>query len=272
MENETPSPVEPSTEKPLRKKIVWLETSNRLCQAFSKGVEFAFCAEKSNAQATQIAICKDYLQDAIQGALHNRKNTVFGFTYNPKDQHQPCLSRVRLLIANSNDKQLRDKIPNCVEFLNKFEAALGIPFKTHVKECFKPEKKYIAGGVFLFVGSVRWINAPVMLSLYTLLIRVGFGHKIGDSYEKTLSDIVKNVTPAYESQDTSYVKSSIKSIEYIVKHGDREVFHKEMILNYPPVDVSTMHGSMGIVAFSNESTKSSVPHWHRKLEKKSGKV
>ena len=124
--------------------IAWsTKASSGLNQAITSGVEFAMVSA-DNHQCSPWMYCKDYVQDAIHGRLNNKRNRIYGFCYNPKAVHQPCLTSLKLLVANSSDGTLRKKIPNCMDFLNQIEEHLGIS-KTVISECAKPPIKYSSG-------------------------------------------------------------------------------------------------------------------------------
>lgn len=247
------------------KKVTWeVDVSGRLSQAISSGLEFCFVSD-DNHQCTPFAYCKDYLQDAIQGRLSNSSKSIYGFHYSPSAKHQPSLKKLKLAIANSSDSRLREKISTSLDFMHQIESALKIS-KTKMSECEGPPKKaYIAGGVWLVEASRRWLYSPVMVSMYTLLLRVSFSHVAGTPFMATINDIIAGKLGAYQPNDRNQLDRAKKGIELILNKGDRKIFYKKIEKNYPKVDVYTMHNSMGICSFSEGRTATHVPHWHREV-------
>lgn len=248
----------------MEKKIIqWYSGKNQqLRQAISSGVEFSF-ASNDGKQVSPFAYCKDYLQDAVQGYLYHKKRSIYGFTYDPKVHSPISVRKVRLLAANSSDFSFRDKMQNCLDFINQIEKQLKIPL-TIVTECENPPNQYIRGGVWLFEGSARWIKSPPMLSLYTLLLRIGFGHIIGKRSEETINGIVNDSLNSYQSVDKSRLKQAKDGYDRILRVGDRNIFDSKIKNNYPKeIRVNTMHNTLGIIGFSNGATKKYVPIWHK---------
>jgi hypothetical protein len=245
-----------------KRAIKWMSDEQKLAQAFSSGLEFAFIS-KDKFQCTTFAFCKDFLQDAVQAYCIQKKRNIYGFEYDPAIHPPICLEKTRLAIANEDDDYLDHKIPLMMDFLHQIEKTLGIS-KSLVKQCSNPPLKYIRCGVWIIEGSARWLRSPPMLSLYTLLIRLGIGHQIGTSYEKTLTDISTGKMKAYQDIDRLRLKSAMPGIKKIMKFGDRKLFYNKIELNYPKrIRTNTMHNALGIIGFAENKTKKHMPYWHR---------
>ena len=249
------------------KTIEWYNGSKQeLRQAISSGVEFAFVSP-DNKQVSPFAYCKDYLQDAVQGYIHKQKKSIYGFTYDPKVHATIATKKTCLLIANSKDFNFGSKMPNCLDFLHQIESHLKMR-KTKVEQCENPPLQYIRCGVWYIDGSARWIKSPPMISMYTLLIRIGFVHTIGENYKKTIDDIISGVKIPYMDCDKCRLKDAKKGIDKILKTGDRVIFGSKIKSNYPAViKTPTMHNNLGIGGFSLGRTKKYIPFWHAEKEK-----
>lgn len=243
-------------------KIKWFSEKQRLVQGVKKGLQFAFVSPK-NEQCMPLAYCKDYLQDAIQAHILKEKKKKYGFVYDPEAHPEVSLEKCKLLVAHDKDKNFKDNVPKCLIFLNQIEDQLKI--KRTVARCVaNPEKKYLNQKAWIFIGSKRWLKSPPMISLYTLLIRVGFSHKPGESFMLTIHDICENDRPTYQSVDKFRLRSSKKGLMRILRYGDRKIFHRKIEDNYPSdIDINTMHNKMGIGAFSNNVASEKMPHWYR---------
>jgi hypothetical protein len=248
-----------------RVSIHWYDQKKQnLVQGIRGGLEFCF-ASPDNKQCSPFAYCKDYLQDALQAHLTKTKKSKFGFTYDPKVHAEVCISKCKLLVANSSDPKFRNKIPICLDFIHQIEDVLKIK-KTVARECLKPARKYANGRVWLFQGSNRWIKSPPMISMYTLLIRVGFNHEIGKIYYQTIDEIISQKKTSYQTADRHRLQGARDGIKRILRIGDRKIFHRKIEDNYPKhIKISTMHGVMGIVGFSKKiNQRKYMPYWHRK--------
>jgi hypothetical protein len=241
---------------------VWYQKKASLNQAIWSGLEFSFVSE-NYCQICPFVLCKDYLQDAIYNQLYRTKKKIYGFQFISQKGQEICLSKTKIIIANSQDKILRKKIPACLDFLHQIESQLKI-VKTKVRECASPPIKYAAGGVWLLEGSKRWMRSPPMISLYTMLIRVGFSHTLGKDFWDTINGICNcSVTP-YQAEDRDRLTNSLKGIKRILAEGDRKIFPEDIKKNYPKgLRIQDMHDNLGICSFSSGDTRSLVPIWHK---------
>lgn len=244
------------------KKINWLESKRKLNQAINSGVEFAFVTPKGD-QITPFAFCKDYLQDAIQAKVLKKTRSIYGFSYNPKIDYPISFKSTDLLITNSKDFDLKLRVNNCLDFIHQAEDILKIK-KTVVFKCENPPLKYSRSDVFYFKGSNRWIKSAPMISMYTLLIRVGFGHILGDNIHETIRKIIDKEQAAYQSVDPYKLKCALPGIDYIFKKGDINIFGKRISDNYPEsIKVSMMHNRFGIINFMQKNVRKKMPQWFK---------
>jgi hypothetical protein len=252
-------------------EIEWLKGStSHIGQVYNSGMEYAFVSDDMK-QCHSFIYCKDFLQDAVWGNLHKKKAGIFGFTYDPKGKPPLCDAFTRVAIANSSDKSFKDKIPGMLDFINQLAAKLHIK-RSQVFEVTNPPKKY-KSGAFLIDGSSMWMNAPPLLSMYSLFLRVGCLHKVGNPCMKTIDEIVGYKVSAYQDSDSGQLISAKPIIMKIIKHGYRKFFFIDQIKNFPEnINIGTLHGSGGIVALAGAGTayggKSMIPYWNRKSLKK----
>lgn len=251
------------SKKPLT--IQFKPKKSRLAQEFSEGLEFAFLSA-DNKQINQFVYCKDFMQDAIQGHVNKKKVTIYGFSYDPnKEETIPlCMEQTRILITSWRDKQFRTKVQNCLDFINQIEVKLKMK-KTEITEVSNSPSIYKKAGIWLFEGSKRWMQSPPMISLYTLLIRIGFNHTPGTAYTETIQQVLDYKLATYRHEDAYYLKDAKKGLDWILKYGDRKLFDKDIKKNYPSVDIYTMHSNFGIVGFAQGYTKKYCPDWYKSL-------
>jgi len=260
--------------------VEWHKKNLKIFQIPTDGLEFAFLS-KDYKQVHQLVWCKDFMQDAVYSQVNQTPVEIYGFSFDPTSCPQISLDKTRLMVTSFKDEEFRFKIcKNCREFLHQIEDHLKMS-KTTIAKCAKAPATYRKSGVWILTGSKRWMKSPPMISLYTLLIRIGLVHKIGDSFEKTLNRIKYGKVRPYNWRpvknngykpvnDQNFLRSGRKGIEIILKHGDRRIFHSQIQQNYPPnnyrgkpFSTHTLHEDCGIVGFSQGKTKKNFPHWHR---------
>lgn len=244
-------------------KVDWFKKRQSLAQIYSSGLEYAFLSPNGK-QCCAFVYCKDFLHDAVHAMIHNKSATIFGFTFDAKTMPPIDLTQTRLLLTNAKDPNFSQKSENILDFLHQIERRLKL-VRTKISICENPPARYQQCGVIAVTGSQRWQNSPPMLSLYTLLLRLGFTHKKGDNFETTMQNVIKGKVRPYQSNDRNYLSSAKPKIDEILKIGYRPFFFGEMEKNYKPnVAVHTLHGSGGIVALARGYSKSVCKHWSRK--------
>ena len=281
-------------------------------QIYSTGVEFAMVGRvgKKWKQATTFVFCKDFLHDAIWAMLHKRPVSIYDFSYSPpgsKPAKEPrkgtCewydwssaqrkldtedgklkidipihMARTALLFRDTNlkgvvgKKRFHEHRVGALDFLHQVDEQMGFsPTEIHQVKGTKDGPP-----TWLVLGDKRWMHAPTLLSLYSILIRVGYYHNPGGEFMRTLEmmkDGELGIGNAAEDfgdgaagcNDTSYVGQAWKGIRVILKHG-MKVFHEEMIENYPgDIRTSILHDTYGIVNFTKKRPEKRMPHWYRK--------
>ncbi len=126
-----------------------------------------------------------------------------------------------------------------------------------------------------------------MISLFTLLIRLGLVRENNESLQTLMSkfknkEIKTYFTEGQEIDEESFVEDdsdkvvqSENGINRILKYGDRKLFYSDILKNYPCLiedkdefgpDMFTIHEHCGIASYSLNKTKQLFPYWHR-LEK-----
>lgn len=240
---------------------------SKILQIYSKGLEYALVSHDYE-QCHPFVWCKDFLHDVIYASVNDKWFEVYKFRFNPASDPVPCLDRIRLLVTNAKDKKFAQKIPAVLDFINQIEDRLKIK-RSFVRQCWSPPEAYEKAGVFMFEGSRRWINAPPMLSLYTLFLRMGFSHTLGDPYEKTIEGIKQGEIKPYQRKDGQWYKSAEPAFQKILRVGDRRIFHRDIQSNYPrQFQIDTIHNRLGIIGFATDMLYKAVgeavlvPYWH----------
>lgn len=242
-------------------EINWLKRSgSHLCEIYSQGLQYCFISDKME-QCHQFVFCKDFLQDAVQAFWNDSQASIYGFSYSSKNP-PICQKKTRIALANQSDKSFLSRAESILDFINQFAKRMHLK-KSKIYEVSNPPKKYKSGVLFV-EGSQRWINNPPMLSMYSLLLRCGGAHTVGNDCMDTVNKLMNGKIKCYGANDASYLKSALGGIKKILSLGYRPFFYIEDKKNYPKVDIGTMHGSAGIVGFSSGYSKSVCRYWHRK--------
>jgi len=244
-------------------KIEWITKKYGMAQIYQSGLEYCFIS-RDWKQCCPMVLCKDFLQDAIQAMHHDKSVSIYGFTYNPQTCEPLYMGRTRVAIANASDKDFSAKIPALLDFLHQFEKKLHL-VRTKARPTANPPKKYTSG-VWVLESSNRWMVSPPMLSMYTLLLRLGFCHTSGIDYAETIKEILDGKVTPYQTQDKSQLQNARPGIDKILKYGYAKIFFREPKKNYPDVGTSAMHHNAGICAFTSGASKALVSHWHRNLD------
>jgi hypothetical protein len=234
------------------RKIKWqpVPIQSKILQIYAKGLEYALVSDNYE-QCHEFVWCKDFLHDVYYSTINNKEFNLYKFSYCPQHMPKPCLKEARILLTNGKDKNFSSKIPAVCEFINQIEDELGIK-KTTARICSNPPSGYTKAGVFIFKGDRRWIVAPSMLSLYALLLRIGFVHKRGTSYKETLEALKKRKLMPYQSKDVYWFKCSEMAFDEILEKSDKYLFSRNFNDNYPKnLSMDSIHNKLGIIAFSN---------------------
>jgi len=254
-------------------KLEYYQTVQSLSEASSNGLQYAFVSD-DNKQITPWVFCKDYFQDAIQAYLNNDSTLVYGFSYKSGKDIPICLHTTRLALVSKDDGEFSSKILKSLSFIHQVESDLKMK-KTEIQIVSNVPKKFQKSGVFIFNGSGRWMKSPPMISLYTLLIRVGLVHELSNTWRETIDSIIEEKKSPYYSEDHGFLQVSKNPIDKIVSLSDKKIFGTDIKRNYPKdVEHYTMHNYFGIVAlgraisgssYNKDNFNSHVRHWMEKL-------
>lgn len=243
-------------------KIVWLSNKHEdIGTEFIIGLEYSFLST-NNCQLIPFVHCREYLHDTIQGALHkiNRRFANFSYIYN---QDKPfSFDKLRMLVGSTHERNFPEKLTNAMHFLWKAERILDLP-KTTLQECPNPPWNFHESSVWLLEASNAWLSAPPMISMYSLLLRIGLVYN-GDSFFDTIDDIVTGKVKPYRRADKrQLVHGAFDAICYIISQGHKELFGGEIINNYPiKLPMRTFHLNYGLMGFWYKNAKK-CKHWYK---------
>jgi hypothetical protein len=223
-----------------------------MAQIYSSGVEFAFVSA-AGEQCHAFAYCKDFLQDAVWATLNKSSASIYGFSYAHGKNPPLDLDNIRLgvRIKGAAGKNFEKKCRKALIFLQEVDLVQGF---TPTELILGGKRKGEPNETFIFVGDPAWLYSPPMVSLFSLLVRVGMTYE-GGGWRKHF-DGAKNYIG---KNDNSYTNRAKKGVDKIIGKRPEAIFAKKIADNYPKgVGVSEMHNSSGIVAYANGSVSAKV--------------
>lgn len=263
-------------EKITQRQVKWHPKSLQISQIPKEGLEYAFMSE-DYIQIHQFVWCKDFMQDVIYASVNKKRVDIYGFSFDPKTAPPLYWGKTRLLLNSYKDANFGSKVFGGLrDFLHQIETRLKMEL-TVFEQAANPHPRYRKSGVFIVDGDPRWMQSPPMISLYTLLLRVGLVHTKKTPFSDTIKKVRDGeIKPYYgpkgrhNDNDQTVLQKSEKGLARILKYGDRELFHPEVEDNFPAktpggscTSVFSVHDNFGMVGFSSNNTASHFPHWHR---------
>jgi hypothetical protein len=246
----------------------WFTKHYTLAQTFDTGIQYAFLSA-DNEQCFPLVTCKEFLIDAVHALIHNKPTFLYGFTYSIANNPPICLDPCRLLLSTNSKKNKATFYEDAVRlksFLNLLEQKMGCENESEIEVVENhPPLPYIKQPMVLLTSPALWMLSPPMLSLFALLIRVGFyyngketawGHcqKVRD--KKIITDHPRN---------GEYLKSAWKTIMDLVESGGMCRFKPDMKDNWPLFAQQwQLHEWSGIVSLAKGTTKNLCPQWYPK--------
>lgn len=211
--------------------IDWMPPSSGLAEIYQEvDIKFSFAFVSDKGVITQShpwVKCRDFLQDVIAGELHEYAVSIWGFTFNRKqlpERNRVCTDKTMLMISQKGIKlkgAFEKKLEQSLLYINYYENMLGLPNSQLAKlpnntvdSCYKH--------VWLLEGPKFWISAPHLISLLTLLVRLG--DKLPDSKEvKDPAEVLKQIAldekyPEHtKDNDVKYLRDCHSKIETVLK-------------------------------------------------------
>jgi hypothetical protein len=218
-----------------------------MAQIYDSGLEFAFVSPEGE-QCHPFAYCKDFLQDAIWSMHNDKKSSVYGFSFDKKSNPLLDMDRTKVAIRLKNNKSFKDMCLKSLQFLNAVEEAFGFE---STSLSYGGDSK--GSDVWVFSGDKNWMYAPPMISMYTLLLRVGLNYDGGD-WQKHLDK-----ASFVGDNDKVYLKDAKPAIKFLSTKKLQDVFASEWKDNYPKdCEIMGMHHYSGIQCLGRGNISSSV--------------
>jgi len=186
----------------MNNKITITDSNDRtkLGEGRTTGMAFAFLKQVTftKYEAVQaLSPCKDYLNDIIAAENLNTPAVACGLKYTPqglfKNDDPLCYIGIKIVTTNRSSVRytemekdiirLKTSYTKIQELLNEIEYRLGIEHLTTITP--------IEDDYYLISLSKKWISSTYMISLHTLLTRIGQYFNDGT----TMLDRLNNMSP-----------------------------------------------------------------------------
>ena len=227
------------------RNVKWTET-----RVYNNGLPmFAFLSKKGE-QCNTMYSCKDYLHDI----------TFLAINYPNGQYSKICSTQMRMIVSYNSIGEIN--VEQTIPMLHEIEDLFKIKH-TFVRQIPNPMQQFINNS-FIYFGDEAWMKAPFMISLYSLLIRLGIDNKEKYKVMDLLDKIsTKKIVPSYYG-DVPIVCSAIKGIKRLINEGIYNIISPNIKDNYP--NMSSTHSTFGIAAFSDGVSAGYVPKWYNEVK------
>ena len=247
----------------------WKEDKS-LSEIYHKGVQFALVS-KDGQQIHPFVYCKDFLQDAIMAYINDSSASIYGFTYSKKSNATIDMSSTRIALRHKNKdpEEMRKRARKAWRFVRAVEKEMGFkptelvyggefpsPSVNKTSAAKKKDKEDFKIDVWVFVGDKMWQFSPTLISLYSMLLRMGLSYnrlKTPGGWRDHYNN-GKFLT----QNDRSYSRRAKPKLNEIIGKDPKTVFAPTLKENWPEVNVSEMHNYSGIVSFAEETVPPSI--------------
>lgn len=239
-------------------KVQWFKNPQSFAEIYQQtGTVFAFASlqEDGLTQCHEWVKCRDFLPDAIRSQMTGKQCSIYGFTFDPKNNPNISLDKIKMLVSNGGLEKLgipafKEKIKSGLKLLNHFEDIADVPKTKVIKVDESGQKKYEA--VFLFSGPPMWLSSPFLVSMYTFLIRLGdkeLEFTDNTELEKGLKSLVdKQEEGKLNDNDACYLKNSWNKMKLIVENRSELFPEKNNVhdVYWKEYSISEFHNVSGL--------------------------
>lgn len=229
-------------------------------------IKFAFVTSPKEGykQCHPLVMCRDFLHDAVSAFLHKTSVSIYGFYYKRGGNPPLDMRKTRMLVKKAGKdsaETFKAQMKLAKKLLVHYEKMAGLPETKILRVTGDPSLR-------LFISSSKWMKAPHLVSLYTLLIRLGarpMSFKTNKELQKEFQRVVKEAEKIAREKrknlvnDLRYLKSTGKWLDLIMVGMDKLVQEKT-IANYPEVHTNTLHNYGGVVSLCGDR------HFDKKLK------
>jgi hypothetical protein len=231
-------------------KVTFWEKKTYLCEiGQTVGMDYAFLSA-DHKQCHEWVKCRDFLNDALRGQLNKKAESIYGFSFSAKENPPMCLDKMYLLVkykdATNTSENTKAVLNSALDIIHCIEKHGGI------KPLSKLHKVSDLDHAYIFEGASDWVESTFMISLYTLLIRLGakkIGFKDKEELDSKLEKLCTNGSSG--DNDITYLKTVRAFIHKIVEKRKELQYESKKIFADKYLD--TFHNYSGIVALCKEA-------------------
>lgn len=207
--------------------------------------------------------CRDFLQDALRNQLTGRNDQIYSFAYRPNEDPPVDTARTRMLVKRVPNPVSTEQIKEFAEMM-----ASGLKLVNYYEKKYKltPVSKLVAveqaDNPVLFVGPGIWSKGPVMIGLYTFLIRLGYWKHIFTEKEgpEKVFQAIMAMEGIEETNDVRYLRTIHPYIDKMLKHRDLHLFKPsgKKEIRFATTKMSSFHHHSGPVSLASSFCDLSV--------------
>lgn len=218
---------------------------SEICQEVETQFSFVTGPKSGRKQCHQFAKCRDFLHDAVWAYINKSVCNIHRFNYKYGEYPNIDLKKMRMLVfLQKEDKNFKAKIKRAQKILHHYENMAGWP-KSRISTVVDENQ------MILFTGSARWMLSPPLVSMYTLLIRLGDKNIEEFKTDKELQKIYEklgNTKYCGNDNDLRYIRDCYDKLDIVIKYHE-ELFGKKIEENYPSgIDKHSFHDYGGILS------------------------
>lgn len=225
----------------MKRPEVTLKSGPRFAEIYSAdgtgGVLYSLLNPETMEAYHRPTNCKDFFTDAFYSEATGRDTSIWGFKWKPGTM--PKTRGYEMALEYKPEAKFGDKADAVGDFLHKWEKSMEIPLSTVRAD---------TSGKLIVVGfDEAWPVRPVMVSLLTLLMRLGPSYD-GTPVLKFIDRIVKHGNPygVYDKGELGKAKV-VPMLEKIFESGEAP-FPAQTFAQYS--DPHGCHHSGGLIAFT----------------------
>ena len=166
------------------------------------------------------------------------------------------VGRTRLIFANPEIKNFSKSQPDIQDFIHQIESVWGLDLSAFYEVENSPD---FMGQAIAVVGSNVWMESPVMLSLFCLLLRIGEIHTAGEHFTKTIDRVVSGDLTPHRESDSEILKRALPKFQEMLGKGYRPFFYIDPVKNFNQNAPDCICDDF--LAFSED--QGTIKHWNR---------
>ncbi len=240
-------------------------------------MKFAFLSSPMDGsrQCHTFVKCRDFLHDAVRAELLKGKCSIYQFEYISNENPPIDLHKTRMLVSMKNLQgeslaNFENTVQHSLDLLHHYETLARAPLSKLYKTKSNSEHS-IYTHIWAFISPVMWMKSPFLISMYTLLIRLGARNIKFDTNTELVqkyNELVQNNTD--NVNDIQYLSSCYKYLKTVILNR-RELFYgkkKNKFFDnafFDVVNTNGFHDYCGIVSLSKNEIPAIIGEKYSKL-------